>query len=202
MAKDKNQKTTAAKAGEVEQFDKKYDLAKFLPEGFSLDDFESVGGLRPLCPPEINAETPIVGIPYALLDMPPRKSDNSPWQGILVSLLSTAQAQTNDGELVTIEPGDDVIIPVSGALKNNQDLLSAVVDPFKVTPAIFEVTGQQDTGKPSKMWVYEVQLAFKKQRSRQGAMALYHKPAEVLVPAPARGQVVDRSGAPAGRLVG
>jgi hypothetical protein len=206
MAKDTNKQDKAAKAAttakgnEAEHFEKKYDLAQFLPAGFSLDDFEKVGGLRPICPPEINAETPIVGYVFALLPMPKRKADNSDWDGLLVKLLSTAQAKTVEGEIVTIEAGRDVIIPVSGALKNNQDLISAAVDPFLVTPAIFEVVGQLDTGKESKMWMYEVQLAFKKQVKRTGAFALYHKPAEVS--SQPRGQVVDRNGHEPGRLVG
>ena len=190
-----------AKKKEEVTFDKKYDMAKFLPEGFSLDDFEKVGGLRPICPPEINAEVPVVGILVALLDMPPRKSDNSAWQGLLVHLLSTAQAQTMDGEIVSISAGNDIIVPVGGALRNNQDLLSAAVDPYKVTPVIFEVLGQRDTGKQSLMWDYEVKLAFKKQRPRDGAFALYHKPVERLAPVH-HGQVVDRDGKPAPRLVG
>jgi hypothetical protein len=198
MAKTTSKSTTAATdvASEI-------DIKKFLPEGFDLSDFESVGGLRPICPPELNGETPVIGIPYALLDMPPRKSDKSAWQGILVHLLSTAQAQAGD-EIVTVEKGKDIIIPVSGSLKANGDLLAAVVNTHKVTPAIFHVTGQMEVGKPSPMWVYDVKLAFKKQVPREGAFALYHRSAPVLTPAETvqRGEVLNANGQPVGRLVG
>lgn len=178
------------------------DLSKFLPEGFSLDDFESVGGLRPICPPELNAETPVIGWVVALLDMPPRKSDNSPWQGLLINLVSTAQAQAGD-EIITVEAGKDIIIPVSGALKANSDLLSAAVNSHKVTCGIFHVTGQMDVGKPSPMWTYDVRLAFKKQKAREGAAALYHRSPPALVSAPVlRGEVLDSNGKPAAALVG
>ncbi len=177
------------------------DLSKFLPEGFSLDDFQSVGGLRPICPPEVNAETPIVGWIVALLDMPARKADGTSWQGLLINLMTTAQAQTSDGEIVTVEAGKDVIIPVGGNLKVNQDLLAAAVDPRKVTAGIFTVTGQLDVGKPSKMWVYEVRLALKKQKAREGAFALYHKPAEPLATYH-QGQVIGKDGQAVGSLVG
>lgn len=198
MAKD-----TKKKVGEITEKlpGADIDLSKFLPEGFSLDDFQSVGGLRPICPPEVNAETPIVGWIVALLDMPARKADGSAWQGLLVNLLTTAQAQTGDGEIVTVEAGKDVIIPVGGNLKVNQDLLAAAVDPRKVTCGIFSVTGKMNTGKQSDMWVYDVRLALKKQQAREGAFALYHKPAEPLA-SYHQGQVIDKDGKPVGRLVG
>jgi hypothetical protein len=148
----------------------------------------------------VNAETPVIGWIVALLDMPPRKSDGKAWQGLLINLVSTAQAQTSDGEIVMVEAGKDVIIPVGGSLKSNSDLLAAAVDPRKVTIGMFHVTGQRDVGKQSPMWDYDVRLALKKQQAREGAFALYHKPVEPLA-SYHQGQVVDRNGQPA-RLVG
>lgn len=206
MAKKEDTKKVTGTQAEAE-FKKFSDaeLAKFLPEGFSLDDFESVGGLRPICPPQVNAGAPVVGYIVALLDMPPRKADQSNWQGLLIHLMSTAQAEGADGEIITVEAGKEIIIPVGGNLKVNSDLLNAAVDPRKVTAGIFTVVDTMDVGKQSLMWVYDVKLALKKQIAREGAFALYHKPAERLVPAAqanggtpqfAQGQVVGKDGKP------
>ena len=199
--KSEDKRNEQQKSTNFKEWDDK-DLAKFLPEGFSLDDFESVGGLRPICPPHVNAGAPVVGYVVALLDMPPRKADKTPWQGLLIHLLSTAQAEGQEGEIITVEAGKDIIIPVAGNLKVNQDLLGAAVDPRKVTAGIFTVTGTMDVGKQSEMWVYDVKLALKKQVARDGAFALYHKPQERLIPQGqqvpqfAQGQVIDKDGKP------
>lgn len=201
---DAAKKTTATQAdASFKQWNEK-ELAQFLPEGFSLDDFESVGGLRPICPPQVNAGSPVVGYVVALLDMPPRKADQSNWQGLLIHLLSTAQAEGADGEIIEVAAGKEIIIPVGGNLKVNSDLLNAAVDPRKVTAGIFTVVDTMDVGKQSLMWVYDVKLALKKQIPREGAFALYHKPAERLVPSTqanggqqfAQGQVIGKDGKP------
>lgn len=195
----------AAKKNEKPQDEKnvnKLDLAKFLPKGFTLDDFEVVGGLRPICPPELNQDAPIVGYVVSIIPMPKRKSDKSDWDCLLVTLLSTAQAKTSDGEIVTLEEGEDVLIPIGGSLKNNAGLLSSACDARKVVPGIFTVIGQVDTGKPSDMWEYEVRLAFKKAVPREGKFALYNKPVFAISNgAVTPGEVVNRDGSTA-RLVG
>lgn len=174
------------------------DLSKFLPEGFSLDDFEVVGGLRPICPPELNAESPVVGWVVACLPMPARE-DGSQWSALLINLVSTAQAKAGD-EIVTVEAGRDILIPVGGNLKNNGDLMAAAADPQRVVMGVFQVTGQQDVGKPSKMWVYEVKLALKKSIARTGAFALYNKPT-ISIGEMANQPIIGANGQPA-RLVG
>ena len=193
----KNTKQTAAKP------EMNVDLTKFLPEGFSLSDFDVVGGLRPICPPELNEGSPIVGWVVTLLDMPDRE-DGSKWQALLINLASTAKAKAGD-DIVDVEPGQDVLIPVGGNLKNNADLLNAAVDPHKVVMGIFTVTGQQDVGKPSPMWTYDVRLAIKKAKTRDGAFALYNRPVATPAQIPTtfipRGEVMGANGKPA-QLVG
>lgn len=198
MAK-KNTATTATETTTALTNAAMVDLAKFLPEGFNLEDFESVGGLRPICPPELNAETPVIGHVVALLDMPDR-DDGSKWQALLIRLASTAQAKAGD-EIVTVEAGKDILIPVGGNLKNNGDLLNAAVDQHKVTMGIFVVTGQIDVGKPSKMWSYDVKLALKKQIKREGSFALYNRPLPE-VRQLVTGEVLNSDGSRAKSLVG
>lgn len=176
------------------------DLSKYVPDGFDLSDFDVVGGLRPVCPPEVNQDNPVTGWIVALLDMPKRKSDGSEWRAILVQLTRPAKAKAGD-DVVDVEAGKEILIPLSGSLKNNADLLNAAVDARKVTMGMFVVTGTMDIGKPSDMWVYEVRLALKKQIAREGAFALYNKPVVALQNGFDVGNITDRNGQPA-RLVG
>ena len=173
------------------------ELAKFLPPGFTLDDFVVVGGLRPIITPELNQEQPFAAKIVALLDMPPRE-DGSKWRAILGYLVSPAKARAGD-ETVTVEPGKEVLIPVGGNLGNNADLLNAAVSTDSVYTGIFAVTGTIDTGKPSPMWVYEVRIAKTKAEKRVGQFALYNKPRNEL---PAAGDIRDANGKPAGSMVG
>ena len=177
------------------------DVAQFLPEGFSLDDFQSVGGLRPICAPEFNNAKPVLGYIVAELDMPPRK-DKSTWTAILVTLLSPAMAKAGE-DIVEIPPGRDVLIPVGGSLKNNGDLRAAAADQESVFLGIFTVTGQIDVGQQSDMWDYDVRVALDKPKARTGAFALYNKPAAPALPAGfATGEVLDKNGKSVHRLVG
>ena len=177
------------------------DVAQFLPEGFSLDDFQSVGGLRPICAPEFNNAKPVLGYIVAELGMPPRK-DKSTWTAILVTLLSPAMAKAGE-DIVEIPPGRDVLIPVGGSLKNNGDLRAAAADQESVFLGIFTVTGQIDVGKQSDMWDYDVRVALDKPKARTGAFALYNKPAAPALPAGfATGEVLDKNGKSVHRLVG
>jgi hypothetical protein len=192
MAKDKQ----ASTVGKIDP--KVAELAKFLPQGFTLDDFVVVGGLRPIVTPELNQEQPFAAKIVALLQMPPRE-DGSKWSAILAFLMSPAKAQAGD-ETVAIEAGKEVLIPVGGNLGNNADLLNAASSAENVYTGIFSVTGTLDTGKPSPMWVYEVRIAKNKPEKRTGQFALYNKPAPELNAAP--GDVRKANGEPAGSLVG
>lgn len=159
------------------------------------DDFVVVGGLRYICLPENNEGRPITGWTVALLDMP----EKFKWkQAILLNLTSSARV-VQDDETIDAQPGDDVLIPVSGNLKNNAELLKACVDPRIVTMARFTYLGEKDIGKPSPMKEFEVALALKKQIARTGQFALYNQPqAGAFIP----GEVLNGDGKPAARLVG
>jgi hypothetical protein len=196
----KQDKQAQANAGKIDPA--VANLAQFLPEGFKLEDFDVVGGLRPIITPELNQGTPIAGYIVALLDMPPRE-DGSKWKAILVNLLSPAKAKAGD-EVISIEPGKDVLVPVGGNLGNNADLLNAASSVKQVFLGIFHVTGTLPTGKPSEMWVYEVRIAKGKAIPRTGQFALYNRePAASLPAGPAPGtDIRTADGKPAGSLVG
>ena len=194
-----NDKAQMAKANEDTSIDLSK-LAQFLPEGFDLSDFDTIGGLRPICAPEVNQGTPIMGYIVAELPMPVRK-DGSAWSALLVRLISPAKAKAGN-EVVTVEPGKDVLIPMGGNLGNNADLRNFAADAKNVFVGIFTVTGQQDVDKPSPMWVYDVKVNAKKPVARTGAFALYNKPAVAQLQGHASGEVLNGNGQPVKSLIG
>lgn len=158
------------------------------------DDFEEVGGLRYVCLPELNEGKPVTGWLVSLLTMP----EKFKWQqAILVCLTEPANVVVDD-ETIQAQPGEDVLIPVSGNLKNNDALLKACVDTKEVIMGRFTYKGEIDTGKPSKMKEFEVKLAFKKKIQRTGAFALHNQPPVGYF----TGEVLDKNGAPVKSLVG
>lgn len=199
-------KTQAQAASKGPKALSEINLKAFLPEGFSEKDFDIVGGLRPICSPEsmLDPDSPVVGWVVALLDMPNRE-DGSEWRALLVELTGNATAKVGD-DIVVIPAGKEVLIPVSGALKNNPELLNAAFDATRVFLGIFRIIGQVDTGKPSKMWEYEVAL-HKKTIARVGKYTLQqHNAVGVVETRTAaqlnKGDITDANGKPQASMVG
>jgi len=172
MADKKNAKATT---------DTGIDISKFLPEGFEADGLVTVGGLRNICPAEVTYEqkSPIAGYIVTVMDMPlreslNRKGEKEPWQAIIVRLTHATKGLEGE-DVVTIEAGKDVLVPVNGSLRNNADLLRAASDSDSVFFGVFQVTGKIETGKPTPMWNYEVQI-HKKTVARTGSFAIYNRP--------------------------
>jgi hypothetical protein len=190
-------------------------LTAFLPKGFDAKDFDVVGGLRPICPPEsmTDPEQPTAGFVVSLLDMPDRK-DGSKWSAFLVELTGNASCKVGD-DIVVIPAGKEVLIPMSGKLKTNADLVSAAWDENLVYLGIFRVLGQVDVGKENPMWDFEVAL-HKQTIPRTGKYALQLRTAresnaakaarDAVKQQPAapigKGDITDASGKSAGSMVG
>lgn len=194
------QKPTANTAPEA----RKFDMKAFLPEGFSEDDFDIVGGLRPICQPESMMQYPVAGFVVALLEMPQRK-DKSDWRALLIHLTAATKAKAGE-DIVEIEAGEEVLVPVNGNLKNNPDLLNAACDPNNVYVAMLVCTGAIDVGKQSDMWNFEVKLS-RKAIKRQGRYALHNRavPAQLASGPSApleRGAITDSKGQPVQSMVG
>jgi len=195
MAKEKNQARTAPEAP-------KFNMKAFLPEGFSEEDFDIVGGLRPICQPETMQQYPVAGYVVALLDMPQRK-DKSEWRALLIHLTGATKAKAGE-DIVEIAAGEEVLVPVNGNLKNNPDLLNAACDPANVYVAMLYCTGQIDVGKQSDMWNFEVKLS-RKAIKRQGRYALHNRavPSQLAAAAPiGKGDITDSNGKPVQSMVG
>ncbi len=195
MASSKNKPTTDTATPE-------FDLSAFLPEGFSADDFKSVGGLRPICQPDLMQQFPVGGYIIGLLDMPKRK-DGSDWQALLIELTGATKAKAGV-EIVNIEKGKEVLVPLNGNLRNNPELLNAAVDPVNVYIGFLHCKGEVDVGKPSAMWDFEVKI-HSKTIKRTGKFLLNQRAprVEVLPAAPIeRGAITDSNGKSAGSMVG
>jgi hypothetical protein len=142
-------------------------LKGFLPAGFDLADFQTIGGLRPIVSADLMYEHkfPIVGRVVAILDMPQRKSLNKAdekedWSTILVELLAPCRAKSGN-DIITVEAGKEIMIPRGGNLKNNRDLELAARDPNFVHTALFICTGEVDLGVNGRnpMWGFEVRIS-------------------------------------------
>lgn len=151
---------------------KQLNLAGLLPEGFEESDFAATGGLRPIVGPELLMEAPVVGWIVSRIEMPPRE-DGSKWDAFIVQLTGPCKA-ISDGDVIDMAKGDEVIIPISGALKNNREMTMAAMSPTQVFLGIFSVLGQKDVGRPSPMWVFDCRL-HKKTIPRVGTFALHNR---------------------------
>lgn len=196
-----NPARTAAQAANVREFTAA-DLKAFLPAGFEAADFDVVGGLRPIVSPDIlfEGQQPLVGFIVALLDMPPRE-DKSEWRALLVETTGNVSAKVGE-DTVVIPAGKEILLPLSGSLKNNPDLLNAACDGSRVFLGIFSVKGQVDTGKQTPMWDFEVQL-HKKTIARTGKYSLHqHNSVGTIAPQIPAGGMTDANGRSAGSMVG
>lgn len=175
MANDKSKDKGASAA--TKTIEKPIDFSQYLPAGYDAGELQKVGGLVPLVPAEVMFERKAVvaGWVIEIIDMPPRpsmskKGEKEDWKGVLIELTGPTFAQSGD-DVIERKAGDAVVIPFTGSLKNNRPLIVAAADPEKMYLGLFRVVGQVDTGKPSPMWDYEVQL-HPKPRVRTGAYLL------------------------------
>lgn len=185
----------------------------FLPEGMDPQELIQVGGLRPIAAADLTENAPVAGWVLAELDMPPRlsidrdkraKGIKEPWQAFLVELTKPTKAYVGE-EIVDVEVGKKVLIPLNGSLKNNDDLRAAAQNPRSMTWALFMVVGQvQLDNQRNPMWDYEVSIHPKVKARTDGYIAyLQSKKAAAQLPAGnASGQVIDKDGKTVQSLVG
>lgn len=180
-----------------------FDYSKYLPEGFEAADLKKLGGLTPIYSAEAAVEhklPPCVGWMDRIekLDIGGEKEKNHDQRYrdfIRVQLTYATKGITGAGdnaELVEVNAGEDILMPMSGAIKNIVSLRAAISDPSKVYLGFFRPTGEQlDTGRPSPMWVIDAQL-HPKSVKREGRFAL---PANVVHTPEISGQGVTPTGA-------
>lgn len=164
----------AARSDESRPAKKAFDYAAFFAENglkYTEKDLVDVGGLTPIYSFENAYEEdwpPVFGLLVNRIEIEVDKAnaiDNQRWRWFYVI---EAEAPTkalsgtgDDRETIDIEPGDYILMPESGALKNRDRLKMAASDPDEVYRVFFRVEGGPvDLGKPGRnpMWPVESKL--------------------------------------------
>jgi hypothetical protein len=188
MASAKNQTKAADAAPDFFNYD------DYLPAGIKSDDGRNIGGFTPIYSPEDAwadgdkaSQFPIVAGWLCYFEILPEKKRGKEtfipkMIKVIVEAATKGMSGTGDAKLaVDVPKGKAVMIPLTGNLLYNQELLDAVADEKNVHFATFRLIGQVDTGMPSPMWHWEVRLYDKATKIRSSDYAL-----------PAAGSRIDR----------
>jgi hypothetical protein len=164
MAKNESKSVAGANINE-----KDFDWSAFIPKEHKATDLRAIGGLTPIYVPEEalgQKFPPVYGkmdrIEYLPTQRVGQKDEWTP-AVIRVNCLVPTKAMAGTKEdrvLVDVAAGEDVLIPITGNLKNNKTLLISAVDAGFVHIAGFRVKGQKDIGRAAgqEMWDWEVML--------------------------------------------
>ena len=172
MAKnDKNTAPAAVTDDMDEMIDDDFDYSKFLPEGYQAEGLRKIGSLTPIYSMQaaLNEKwDPCVGrlINISVMDMGEKITDMKQRyrEFALVELAHATKAVRGSGdaqEIVSLRKGDDVLVPVSGAIKNIRDLRVAAADPNNISIVVFRCVGTKklnQPGKPSAMLVIDARI--------------------------------------------
>lgn len=206
--------------GEVEAFD----YAAFFAEGgfkYTEEDMRDVGALMPIYASEHAFEEqwpPLFGSLVNRIELKVAKDEAEEdkqyrhFYVVEAKIATKALAGTGDDrEVIDIEPGEYLLMPESGALKNKDRLKMAAVDPDVMHNAIFRVVGQLDLKKAGRnpMWEIDANLVGEPV-SRKGRYALSNTSRSrelaqgsngAAAQLPPGSVVNSRTGQPAGSLV-
>lgn len=174
----KNDKNTAPAADVKDDFD----YSQFLPEGYDAKELRKVGGLTPIYaagPAYENKWPPCAGwiVGIEVLDMGGEHKDPKQRFRPFLRLESTCKTKAAVGkkreqEIVDIDVGQDILMPLSGNIRNVKEIQIASADPKNTYLGIFRVTGsRQVNDEPSEMWVIDSRL-HPKARVREGRFLL------------------------------
>ena len=160
------------------------DLLQYLPEGMDLKDLHKTGGLTPTYSPKhaLDGAFPrVAGYIDRIMVLPTmaqgKDDEFTPVMILLRELVKPTKAtvgRDDDRQVVDVEAGKDILIPLTGNLKNNKELINALADQSKVYFCVAKVVGQQKVNnQPSKMWVWDLRICDKSQaKPREGIYAL------------------------------
>lgn len=120
---------------------------------YKEEDLRDVGGLMPIYASEYAAEEkwpPLFGLLLGIRMIEVDKTARTAEEGTRPFLIVEAEVATkalsgtgDDRQSIDIEPGDRLLMPISGALKNRDELLTAAMDADEVHRALFIVTGRK-----------------------------------------------------------
>lgn len=165
-----------------------FDFQSYLPEGWSAKELRKIDGLTPIYAPELALDhkwTPCVGFMDRIIsiDFGEDQKDNRFREFIVMQLTADTKGVRGDKsnrEVVDVKAGEDILMPMSGNIKNITVLRAALANNEKVYIGAFRVTGKLDTGMPTPMWKIDSFLHPKSDK-RQGRFLLgmdeKHEPA-------------------------
>lgn len=166
MADDKK-KTPMAAGTAAKPNPKDFDWASVMPAGYEAEGLHSIGGLTPIYASETAFEegwTPCVGhlVRLDTIDIggEKEKDPNQRWRKFIrVQCAVATKGVLGSGEnqkIVDVEPEQDILMPLSGNLKNVEELLAALADPDRVFLGAFRVLGKKDIGRPKGQEMWEI----------------------------------------------
>lgn len=131
MANDKNKDKTQTN---LSMSGDDFDFSKYMPEGYSATDLKVIGGLTPIYAAEAalaQGFPPVVGFLDRIEVLPEVKQGSKTYVPLMIRVKVTAATKAIIGKgdeikTVDIEPGQDVLVPISGNLRSNKVLLGAI----------------------------------------------------------------------------
>lgn len=225
MAKVSSKKSAASRSNAREELDEfEFDANAFFKDAglkYTEEDLRDVGGLMPIYASEHAAEEKwpalfglMLGIKMIEVDKTARTVEEGTRPFLVIEAEVATKALSGTGEdrqTIDIEPGERVLLPVSGAVKNRDEILTAAMDQDEVHRALFIVTGRKIKMKKAgrnDMWEVVTKMVddpiprrgrYLFNPAAPGGPALG---AANGAPALPRGQVINARGENAGSLVG
>lgn len=166
MAKDKQKAAQTSTGAEAA-----FDWSQYLPEGYAAEDLQKVGSLTPIYSFQNAYDekwAPVIGLPVEISMRDMGKEIEDPKQRFrefLTVELKVATKATrgskDEQEIVDLEPGQDILVPMGGNIRNIRELRASVTHAAGVPLVALRVEGQlelRQPGKPSPMWVVDVNI--------------------------------------------
>jgi hypothetical protein len=171
MADKPNPKTTTTNAAPAATAAGAFNPADYLPKGHDADKLKKTGGLTPMYKPDAAVQhgfPPAAGWINRIEVLPTQavgtKDEFTPICIYLCDLEKPTKGVTGkepNSKIVDREAGDDLMVPVTGNLTNNKQLIQALTDLKHRYFAIFHCTGEKVklAGRPSPMNVVDVYIS-------------------------------------------
>lgn len=167
MADDKNKNKAPMVGAAVQTKSKDFDWASVMPAGYEAEGLHDIGGLTPIYASEPAFEegwAPCIGhlVRLDTIDIggEKEKDPKQRWRKFVrVQLAVATKGVLGSGEnqkIVDVDAEQDILMPLSGNLKNVEELLAALADPDRVFLGVFRVLGKKDIGRPKGQEMWEI----------------------------------------------